>query len=117
MSRYPTATIKGVESGASFYTNMKIYLSDPITGQDDPHGVFKRYKERLQKEFPDAVIINPLDNGVPFESPWEDHLKADIRNLVGCDAIWFIPGWIGSKGCMLEYTVATECGLKLETFR
>ena len=38
-------------------------------------------------------------------------MKADIKLLLECDAIFMLKGWEMSKGCKLELDIATTIGL------
>lgn len=44
------------------------------------------------------------------------HLKADIEELVQCDAIVMLRGWEHSAGARLEMLVAAQCGLPVWFF-
>lgn len=89
----------------------KVYVSGPIAHHDlqERRDTFARACENLKKlgYFP----VNPFDNGVPDEEHFTSHMKADIRMLVGCDYIYMMPNWETSKGCKLEFDVATSCGM------
>lgn len=89
---------------------MKIYISGPITGQN---------KEEVSRAFEEAkrVIteaghtpVSPLENGLPHDSSYEDHLVADFRMLLHCDAIMLLYGWSRSKGCRMENYIAVNMG-------
>ena len=60
--------------------------------------------------------INPFNNGVDVNADWREHMKVDIKNLLDCDYILMLKGWELSKGCKLEFDVATSCGIKVLQF-
>ena len=95
---------------------MKVYISGPISGL--PY-------EEVEKAFNDAEIrlkdkghevVNPLNNGLPRESTWNEHMRADLKLLLDCDAIYMLDGWTNSKGAEIEYDLAIDLGFKLIRF-
>lgn len=90
---------------------IKAYISLPITG---------RTKEDYTKAAEDAEkrlrylgyeTVSPLRNGLPTEAPVCEHMKADYKMLLGCDAIYLCEGWEYSHGCMNELQMAADCRL------
>ena len=71
--------------------------------------MFARAEEELRGRGYDPV--NPFNNGVSLDAPYEDHMRADLRMLLGCDGIYLLRGWMASRGACLERTVAEACGL------
>ena len=88
---------------------MKIYISGPVTGTED-------YQERFSaaEQIINANAVNPVKEtaGIPDGSPWETYMKACMKILADCDAIYMLEGWTGSRGARLEYLVAKELGLR-----
>lgn len=90
---------------------MKIYISIPITGKD-----IRAQKGRaalLERMFNAQGFdtANPFRNGLPASRMREDHMRADLKMLLGCDVVFMCKGWTESKGCGLEHEVAEQCGL------
>lgn len=94
---------------------MKIYLSGPITGiQDKNAPLFDRIAAELRQKL--YEVVNPMDLGRQllwerkascFEDiPYEDYMSVDLAELVTCDVVLLLPGWIHSKGCRREVAVA-----------
>lgn len=98
---------------------MKVYISGPMTGLADFN-------------FPafDAAALALRSQGYRVTSPAElsrevrracgereprreDYMRADIRALTRCDAIYLLRGWQGSRGAQLEYEIANAIGLKV----
>lgn len=56
-------------------------------------------------------VTNPAEiNPDPLAS-WLDCMRADIAQLVYCDAIVFLPGWELSRGANIERDIAFKLGL------
>lgn len=91
----------------------KIYISGPIAGYDMNERKLAFLKVQHQLESLGYQPVNPFDNGVPDDEHWRVHMRADIRMLLDCGAIFMMPGWELSKGCKLELDVATSCGIRL----
>ena len=90
---------------------MKVYISLPITGKDLQQQ--KSYARHVASFLSEAGFthVNPFDNGLGDDASYEEHIKADLKLMLGCDAIILCEGWQLSKGCVLESHVATACGL------
>lgn len=71
---------------------MRVYLSGPMTGVPDLNRpAFAEAADRLRRQGHD--VVSPVDNGLADDEPWEEHLRADIRLLLDCDAIAMLDGW------------------------
>lgn len=103
---------------------MKMYISGPITGY--PNGnkeAFENAAEEILKRHPPAhawssphdgyEIVNPHNNGLAKDSTWTEHMRADIKLLLDCDAVCMLPGWTASRGASIEYRIAKDLGLKV----
>ena len=93
----------------------KIYLSLPITGfdLDEVKVRAEKLKQEILTERPDAEVITPFDVCDEPGLSYGEYLGRDIAALLGCDAIHLCEGWLGSKGCKLEYKAARLYGLKI----
>jgi hypothetical protein len=92
---------------------MKIYISGQITGL--PFG-------RVQTKFAAAErilteqgyeVVNPLNNGIPYNAPYEVHMAMDIILLIGCQAIYLLPDWASSRGATIEKKIAELTGIQI----
>lgn len=94
----------------------RVYISGPIAHYDldERRRVFAHAKRMLRRE--GYLPVNPMDNGLPQPGDWRMHMRADIRNLLRCQFIYFLPDWQLSKGCRLELDVAASCGIKVLHF-
>ena len=98
---------------------MKLYISGRISG---------RPTKLAQAEFGEAeakirkfglIPVNPMNNGLPADTEWEDQMGQDIALLLRCDAIYMLPGWQQSEGATLEYLIARQRRMRIflaETF-
>ena len=89
----------------------RIYISGPISGHDlgERRATFHLTQRFLEHQ--DFEAINPMKNGLPAEATTHEHMKRDIELLLTCNAIYMMKGWTHSKGCQVEFEVATSIGL------
>ena len=95
---------------------MKVYISGPITGlpYEEVEKAFNEAETRLKEQ--GYEVVNPLNNGLPTNATWNEHMRADLKLLLDCDAIYMLNGWEYSKGASLEYDLAIDLGFKLIHF-
>lgn len=90
----------------------KVYISLPISHFDlDERKAYAKEKEKFLQHF--FEVVNPFDNDVPGDAHWSVHMRKDMKMLLECDTIYMCKGWEMSKGCKLEFDVATSCGLSV----
>lgn len=104
----------------------RIYLAGPMTGlpqQNFP--AFHREAAHLRAE--GHEVVNPAEiNGGADElvatanmtpeqlaEHWRQCLRNDIPALLGCDAIYLLPGWERSKGASLEHYIARQMDMQV----
>lgn len=94
---------------------MKVYISLPITGKDIEEQ--KRHAEDVASFLLMAghTPVSPFNNGLDANASYEEHMRADLKMLLDCDAIFMCKGASFSVGCLLEDEVATKCGLTVVT--
>jgi hypothetical protein len=91
-----------------------IYISGPITGLPDLNRpAFNTAARALRAA--GFVVVNPIDNGLPDSATWAQHLRADIRLLMNCNAVATLPGHMASKGARLELHNARALGMPVMT--
>jgi len=89
---------------------MRIYLSGPMSGMPDHNfPAFHRYAAELRAAGHD--VVSPAEINADTSASWQQCLRADIRELAGCDSIALMPGWQMSDGAQLELHVAHRLGL------
>lgn len=88
----------------------KAYISGQISGlpYDEVAAKFATAEAKLQAQGYETV--NPLNNGIPINAPWEIHVAMDVILLMGCDTIYLLPDWQQSKGATLEKSFAELTG-------
>lgn len=90
-----------------------VYISGPMTGIADLNfPAFNSAAELLRGQ--GRVVVNPAEYGVIEGAQWADYLRADLAQLLQCEAIYLLPGWSKSRGAKLEHHVATALGLRVE---
>ena len=92
---------------------MDVYLSGQISGLDFEvvKDLFQNAREHLESY--GYGVVSPLDNGLPIESEWHDHMLADLRILSECEAIAMLPNWEKSEGAKIELAFAKKMQLKI----
>ena len=95
----------------------KCYISGAIEHYDikERRAKFAEAAKEVESTF-GMKGVNPFENelwksGKGETAHWREHMKADIKALLGCDCIYMLQGWELSKGAKLEFDVATSCGI------
>lgn len=109
----------------------KVYIAGPMAGIPEKNRasfLFAHDMLRTVHGMPEELIRNPAnipahDHGelaCPGQkvTDFDPHAAAcyyrtDLRALLECDYVVFLPGWERSTGCRLEMTVATACGIQV----
>jgi hypothetical protein len=96
-------------------TPIKVYISGPITGYDlaERQAAFALAEDTINS-MPGYKAVNPMRNGLPADASRPEHMRADLRLLLDCQSITFLPGWQDSPGCLFEHYVASVTGLGME---
>lgn len=94
----------------------RIYISGPISGTDIEKTREKFKMIQLMLEEQGYETFNPMENGLPAESTTNEHMHRDLAELTKegsgrYDAIYMMRRWTHSKGCKVEFDVATAIGL------
>ncbi len=97
------------------------YISGPITGVTDWKEKFEQTEKWVVKNI-DPHIKSPRIIGADLEMelgkteeqiPWEEYMRADLRELTYCDTIYAMKGWEDSKGAVIEVQLAYALGLRI----
>jgi len=105
------ATMKEEREGKSSPAH-RIYLSGPMTGLPDLNfPAFAAEAARLRAAGWD--VVNPAEIAQASQADWHACMRNDIAELVRCDSIALLPGWMNSQGAMLELQIAHRLGLKV----
>ena len=91
---------------------MKLYVAGPMSNLPELnfpafHAAAATLRNRGH-EVSNPAEVNP-DPGMK----WEDAMRADIPELLKCEAIVLLPGWEKSRGARLERHIAVEMGMKV----
>lgn len=90
-----------------------IYISGPMNGIPDLNRAqFAAYVKELNAL--GFRTLNPHDVPPLVNPPsYDDYLMADLRALVLCDALLFLPGYIQSTGAKVEGQLAAIIGMPM----
>lgn len=91
---------------------MKVYISGPISRiPDGNREAFYAAEANLIALGYEPVNPHKIH---PFrgQRTWTGHLRADVAELVLCDCIYRLPGWVWSRGSWLEAFIAFALGIK-----
>ena len=90
---------------------LRAYLSGPISGYDmnERRKAFSEAEEFIRE--PGVEVVSPLNNGLPDDAEWSDHMLRDLEMLIDCDMMVLLPGWEHSRGCLTEVRFARKMGL------
>lgn len=89
---------------------MKIYISGKISGED-PEQVRQKFDDAKCKIMSSATPVSPLDKDIPWDAPWEQHMKADIKAMLDCDKVYALRDWDNSRGAQLEVFIAQKLNI------
>lgn len=92
----------------------KIYISGQISGLTAEEYAPRFFEVARQLRAQGYDVVNPLDNGIDPSEEWREQMKADIRLLIECDAIFMLSNWELSNGATLEREIAKGLGLRIE---
>ena len=92
---------------------MKVYISIPIAGRDIAAQRKTAAEVAKSLKVCGHEPLNPFCNGLPEDAPRAEHMRKDLRMLLRCDAIVLCHGWKYSEGCLLECSVAKQCGMAI----
>lgn len=83
----------------------RIYLAGPMTGCPDLNfPLFHAEAARLRALGFD--VVNPAEINADPAAKWTDCMRADIAQMVTCDAVATLPGWQRSRGASIEVGLA-----------
>lgn len=84
------------------------YISGSITNNPDAKQEF----EEAEKKYPHA--INPMKNfNGQGDLDWHKYMGLSLWQLLDCNEIIMLDGWIGSEGAMIEWLFAKGLGIKI----
>lgn len=92
----------------------KIYISGPISGLplETVYNNFTNAEVNLLEK--GYKVVNPFNNGLSTTATWEEHMRADLKLLLDCDAIYMLEGWEKSRGARIEYALAVDLKMDVQ---
>lgn len=103
----------GVEYELPNKSRGKVYISGPMSGVADNNApAFDERKSRLLGIGYNVISPVDLDRAESTLGTYEDCLRRDVRAMLDCTHISYLPGAERSTGAMLEKAVADVIGLK-----
>ncbi len=89
---------------------MKVYIAGKITGNNNFREQFFKAEEYLLSL--GYEVINPVRISDRLGVvDYSVYMREDIKELCGCDCIYFLSNWVESRGAMFEFIVADFLGL------
>lgn len=90
----------------------RIYIAGPMAGLPDLNfPAFHAEAKRLSTLGHD--VVNPAEINADPPGGWSACMRADIAQLVTCDALALLPGWRLSRGATLEHHIASALGMQV----
>lgn len=90
----------------------RIYIAGPMSGLPGLNfDAFHAEAKRLRALGFD--VVNPAEINADTTAQWADCMRADIRELMTCDAIQLLPGWENSRGATLERHIGQSLGMEI----
>lgn len=91
----------------------KIYIAGKVTGTTGYFDRFKQAKLKLEEMYPNAEIINPVEEIRCYKATWNEYMMLTRSLLKKCDTIYMMKGWQNSKGAMIELNYAYANGYEI----
>lgn len=91
---------------------MRAYLAGPMSGHPDLN--FPRFHAATARlRALGHEVVNPAEINVDPSAGWAACMRADLAQLLTCEAIALLPGWEASRGATLEHHVAKTLGMRV----
>ena len=94
----------------------KCYISGKITGLTNEVAIENFREASLHARFLGYEPVNPMNIVSDVEEPknekdkWSWYMKADLKEMMDCDAILMQDNWEDSKGAIIEHNLARDLG-------
>jgi len=86
---------------------LRLYISGPMTGMPEHNRPeFNHVAARLRER--GYEVVNPAELPSSPEMTWEDYMREDIRQMMGCQGVATLNGWSESRGARVEVNLARE---------
>jgi hypothetical protein len=60
-------------------------------------------------------VLNPAENPTPPCGTWQAYMRMALAQLVQCEGIALLPGWVDSRGALIERKLAQVLGMRVFT--
>lgn len=91
---------------------LKVYISGPMSGL--PENNFPAFHAAARTlRAAGYEVVNPAEICAEPGKPWDYYMRADLAELLKCDAIYLLKGWLGSRGARLELHIAIDLGMRV----
>ncbi len=88
----------------------RIYVAGPMTGfPGSNYAAFDAEAARLRAL--GYHVENPAESPAPPCGSWEGWMRLAIAQLVTCDAVATLPGWVKSRGACIEVGLAQQLSI------
>jgi len=90
-----------------------IYISGPMTGKEDfNREAFKNAVVALVSQ--GWAVVNPHEVPTGKEEPsYNDYMRADLKAMLDCEALYMLDGWEDSKGANIERNLAIQLDFEI----
>jgi hypothetical protein len=93
---------------------MKIYISGPMTGlKGFNYHTFNVAACRLRDK--GFEVVNPAEINEPGKA-WLHCMREDIKAMMDCDTVLYLPGSENSRGAKIELVLAFQLGLDVREY-
>lgn len=90
----------------------RIYIAGPMSGLPDfNYPAFNAEAERLRAL--GYAVENPAQNPEPPCKSWAGYMRMAIPQMLTCEAIALLPGWMNSRGARIEWQLAIDMGMQI----
>ncbi len=88
----------------------RIYIAGPMSNLPAlNYPAFHAAAERLRAL--GYHVENPADNYPPACGSWEGWMRLGITQMLTCDAVATLPGWVKSRGACVEVGLAQQLSI------
>ena len=90
-----------------------VYIAGPMTGLPDfNYPAFHAAAAAWRAV--GWIVSNPAENFAGHQDlPYADYIRKDLADLMACEAIALLPGWVESRGANLEHHVAAVLDMRM----
>ncbi len=90
----------------------RIYIAGPMTGLPAlNYPAFYAVADRLRAL--GYQVENPADSHPPACGSWEGWMRLGIAQMLTCDAVATLPGWVRSRGACVEVGLAQQLAMPI----